>query len=54
MEHDRAHPLGGWVELGDACLGGERSGGKRGPTTGRRAASDGTFFIANTPYMDYI
>ena len=30
MERDRAHPLGGWVELDDAYLGGERSGGKRG------------------------
>ena len=30
MERDRAHPLGGWVELDDASLGGERSGGKRG------------------------
>jgi len=31
MECDRAHPLGGLVELDDASLGGERSGGKRGP-----------------------
>ena len=30
MERDREHPLGGWVELDDAYLGGERSGGKRG------------------------
>ena len=34
-ERDRAHPLGGIVELDDAYLGGERSGGKRG--RGRRA-----------------
>ena len=30
MERDRAHPLGGSVQLDDAYLGGERSGGKRG------------------------
>ena len=30
MERDREHPLGGWVQLDDAYLGGERSGGKRG------------------------
>ena len=30
MERDRAHPLGGWVELDDAYLGGERSGGVNG------------------------
>ena len=30
MERDREHPLSGWVELDDASLGGERSGGKRG------------------------
>ena len=30
MERDRNHPLSGWIELDDAYLGGERSGGKRG------------------------
>ena len=30
MERDRVHPLGGSVQLDDAYLGGERSGGKRG------------------------
>ena len=30
MERDRRFPLTGWVELDDAYLGGERSGGKRG------------------------
>ena len=30
MERDRAHPLGGFIQLDDAYLGGERSGGKRG------------------------
>ena len=30
MERDRAHPLGGSLQLDDAYLGGERSGGKRG------------------------
>ena len=35
MERDREHPLGGSVQLDDAYLGGERSGGKRG--RGRRA-----------------
>ena len=30
MERDREHLLSGWVELDDAYLGGERSGGKRG------------------------
>ena len=41
MERDRAHPLTGWVELDDACLGGERSGGKRG-----RGAPGKTPFVA--------
>ena len=41
MERDRAHPLGGWVELDDAYLGGERSGGKRG-----RGAPGKTPFVA--------
>ena len=41
MERDRAHPLGGIVELDDAYLGGERSGGKRG-----RGAPDKTPFVA--------
>ena len=41
MERDRAHPLGGWVELDDASLGGERSGGKRG-----RGAPGKTPFVA--------
>ena len=27
---DREHPLSGWIQLDDAYLGGERSGGKRG------------------------
>ena len=27
MERDRAHPLGGFIQLDDAYLGGERSGG---------------------------
>ena len=43
MERDRQFPLTGWVELDDAYLGGERSGGKRGrggagqdPFRGRR------------------
>ena len=30
MERDREHPLGGFIQLDDAYLGGERSGGKRG------------------------
>ena len=30
MERDRVHPLGGSVQLDDAYLGGDRSGGKRG------------------------
>ena len=30
MERDREHPLSGWIQLDDAYLGGERSGGKRG------------------------
>ena len=29
MERDRAHVLGGFIQLDDAYLGGERSGGKR-------------------------
>jgi len=41
MERDRAHPLGGIVELDDAYLGGERSGGKRG-----RGAPGKTPFVA--------
>ena len=41
MERDREHPLGGWVQLDDAYLGGERSGGKRG-----RGAPDKTPFVA--------
>ena len=41
MERDRAHPLTGWVELDDAYLGGERSGGKRG-----RGAPGKTPFVA--------
>ena len=35
MERDREHLLGGFIQLDDAYLGGERSGGKRG--RGRRA-----------------
>ena len=41
MERDREHPLGGIVELDDAYLGGERSGGKRG-----RGAPGKTPFVA--------
>ena len=41
MERDREHPLSGWVELDDAYLGGERSGGKRG-----RGAPGKTPFVA--------
>ena len=41
MERDREHPLSGRVELDDACLGGERSGGKRG-----RGAPTKTPFVA--------
>ena len=41
MERDRDHPLGGFVELDDAYLGGERSGGKRG-----RGAPGKTPFVA--------
>ena len=41
MERDREHPLGGWVQLDDAYLGGERSGGKRG-----RGAPGKTPFVA--------
>ena len=41
MERDREHPLGGWVELDNAHLGGERSGGKRG-----RGAPGNTPFVA--------
>ena len=41
MERDREHPFSGWVELDDAYLGGERSGGKRG-----RGAPGKTHFLA--------
>ena len=41
MERDRTHPLAGLVQLDDAYLGGERSGGKRG-----RGAPDKTPFVA--------
>ena len=41
MERDRHFPLTGWVELDDAYLGGERSGGKRG-----RGAPAKTPFVA--------
>ena len=41
MERDRAHPLGGFIQLDDAYLGGERSGGKRG-----RGAPGKTPFVA--------
>ena len=30
MERDREHALDGWVQLDEASLGGERSGGRRG------------------------
>ena len=41
MERVRAHPLGGFIQLDDAYLGGERSGGKRG-----RGAPGKTPFVA--------
>ena len=41
MERDRGHPLGGFIQLDDAYLGGERSGGKRG-----RGAPGKTPFVA--------
>ena len=41
VERDREHLLGGFVQLDDACLGGERSGGKRG-----RGAPGKTPFVA--------
>lgn len=41
MEHDRAHPLGGWARLGAIYLGGERSAGKRD-----RGAPGKTPFVA--------
>ena len=41
MERDRAHPFGGFIQLDDAYLGGERSGGKRG-----RGAPGKTPFVA--------
>ena len=37
MERDRAHPLGGFIQLDDAYLGGERSGGQ---ARARRAGQD--------------
>ena len=41
MERDREHTLGGSIQLDDAYLGGERSGGKRG-----RGAPGKTPFVA--------
>ena len=41
MERDREHLLGGFIQLDDAYLGGERSGGKRG-----RGAPGKTPFVA--------
>ena len=41
MERDREHTLSGWIQLDDAYLGGERSGGKRG-----RGAPGKTPFVA--------
>ena len=41
MERHCEYPLGGWVELDDAYLGGERSGGKRG-----RGVPDNMPFVA--------
>ena len=41
VERDREHPLEGLVQLDDAYLGGERSGGKRG-----RGAAAKTPFVA--------
>ena len=41
MERDREHVLGGFIQLDDAYLGGERSGGKRG-----RGAPGKTPFVA--------
>ncbi len=42
MERDREHPLGGWVELDDAYLSGERSGGR----CGRGAPGNAPFVVA--------
>ena len=41
MERDRVHPLAGSIQLDDAYLGGEQSGGKRG-----RGAPGKTPFVA--------
>ena len=41
MERDREHPLSGWIQLDDAYLGGDRSGGKHG-----RGAPGKTPFVA--------
>ncbi len=47
MERDDDHPLSGFVEVDDAYLGGERTGGKRG-----RGAADKTPFIAAVETTD--
>jgi hypothetical protein len=47
MERDDEHPLSGFVEVDDAYLGGERTGGKRG-----RGAADKTPFIAAVETSD--
>ena len=41
MEQDHGKKLSGFIELDDACLGGERTGGKRG-----RGAAGKTPFVA--------
>ena len=47
MERDDDHPLSGFVQVDDAYLGGERTGGKRG-----RGAADKTPFIAAVETTD--
>ena len=39
MERDRAHPLGGFIQLDDAYLGGERSGASAGAARRARPLS---------------
>ena len=41
MERDQAKMLSGFIELDDACLGGEKSGGKVG-----RGSENKTPFVA--------
>ena len=40
MERDRLKPLDGRVEMDDACIGGERNGGKRGRRADARLRHD--------------